>query len=69
MLASRVSKSSKSSKLLKPACSWCKCYLELAELISSDPENVAMVACSMCVKNNVVCYYDREQSISYMECL
>lgn len=42
---------------------------ELADSISSNPENIAMVACTACVNEGVVCYYDREQSVKCAECL
>ena len=35
----------------------------------SVKENKAMVACSECVKNNAVYYYDRSQSVKCAECL
>ena len=31
--------------------------------------NEAMVSCSACISNNVVCYYDREQSVKCAECV
>jgi hypothetical protein len=42
---------------------------EIADSISSDKNNEAMVACSECVNHNVTCYYDREQSVKCAECL
>jgi len=44
-------------------------FHELADSISSDENNKAMVACSECVNHNVTCYYDREQSVKCAECL
>jgi hypothetical protein len=42
---------------------------ELSDAIESDEGNKAMVACTKCVENNAVCYYDREQSMSCAECI
>jgi len=41
---------------------------ELADAIST-PDNIAMVACTACVNENVVCYYDRSESVKCAECL
>ena len=42
--------------------------MELTDSISVK-ENIVMVACSECVNNGVVCYYDREQSVLCAACL
>jgi hypothetical protein len=67
MQSSRVRKTT-SRKSSKPAKSWKERCVELADSISVE-ENIAMVACSECVNNGVVCYYDREQSVSCAACL
>jgi hypothetical protein len=59
---------SKFRKSSKPVKSWRERRAEIAESISVE-ENIAMVACSECVSNGVVCYYDREQSVKCAECL
>jgi hypothetical protein len=43
--------------------------IDLANAIESVAENIAMVACTKCVENNVLCYYDRAQSMSCAECI
>ena len=55
-------------KSSKPARSWSERRNEIAESISVE-ENIAMVACTPCVTNNIPCYYDREQSVKCAECL
>jgi len=67
MLSSRVNKT-KSSKSSKPALNSHERRFRLASLLSTE-DNVAMVACTNCVNRNVVCYYDREQSVKCAECL
>ena len=42
--------------------------IEIADAISTR-ENEAMVACTKCVENGDVCYYDREQSVKCAACL
>lgn len=59
----------KPRKSSKPAKSWSERRIEIAAALESDRDNVAMVACSECVNNNVVCYYDREQSVKCAACL
>ena len=50
----------KFSKLPKK---WTTRRNEIADALESDEDNIAMVACSECVKHNVVCYYDWRQSV------
>lgn len=52
-----------------PRKSWKERRNEIADSLESDIDNIAMVACSECVRNNTVCYYDREQSVSCAACL
>jgi DNA repair exonuclease SbcCD ATPase subunit len=58
----------RSRKSSKPVKTWKERCAELADSISVEG-NIAMVACSECVNNGVVCYYDREQSVKCAECL
>jgi hypothetical protein len=58
----------KPSKSSKPAVSWSERRALLAASISIS-ENKAMVSCTPCVNNGVVCYYDRHQSVKCAECL
>lgn len=58
----------KPRKSSKPVEKWSERINRLAESISVS-ENKAMVSCTECVKNNVVCYYDRERSVKCAECL
>jgi hypothetical protein len=67
MQSFRVEKS-KPRKSSKPAKSWSERRNEIADSISIE-ENVAMVACTSCVNNKLVCYYDREQSVKCAACL
>lgn len=53
----------------KPVRDWHIRRVEIADLLSSDPDNEAMVSCTECINHDVVCYYDREQSVSCAECL
>jgi hypothetical protein len=53
----------------KPVRDWHIRRIEIADLLSSDPDNEAMVSCTECINHDVVCYYDREQSVSCAECL
>ena len=55
-------------KSSKPEKSKTERNIELAEAISI-PENLAMVACSECVRFNDVCYYDRKESVACAACL
>lgn len=59
----------KPRKSSKPVRSWNDRRNEIADSIESDPDNAAMVACTECVNHNVVCYYDREQSVKCAACL
>ena len=67
MQAFRISKQ-KVVKSSKPAPDRNRRRLLLAEAIAV-PSNEAMVSCTQCVSNNVVCYYNREQSVKCAECL
>jgi ribosomal protein S27E len=63
----RVAKTKPKSTI--PPKSWNLRRLEIADSLESDQGNLAMVACSECVNNNALCYYDREQSVKCAECL
>lgn len=41
----------------------------IADAISGDSKNLAMVACTNCVNAKSLCYYDRERSKKCAECL
>jgi hypothetical protein len=41
----------------------------IADALSEDPNNLAMVACTSCVNTGSLCYYDRERSRKCAECL
>ena len=68
MQSFRVAKN-KPRKSSKPAKSKSEGRNELADAIESLEDNKAMVSCTKCVEENVVCYYDREQSMSCAECI
>ena len=57
----------KPRKSSKPTKSKIEGRNELADAIESLEDNKAIVSCTKCVEENIVCYYDREQSISYTE--
>ena len=52
-------KKSKLQKFSKPLKKWTTRRNDIVDTLESDEDNIAMVACSECVKHNVVCYYDR----------
>ena len=60
---------SKLRKSSKPPKKWTTRRNEIADALESDEDNIAMVACSECVKHNVVYYYDRRQSVQCAACL
>ncbi|KIW85435.1 hypothetical protein Z517_00825 [Fonsecaea pedrosoi CBS 271.37] len=62
----RIAKPRRSTKPVKTQS---ERRIELTDSISTDPENIAMVAYTECVNYGVIYYYDREQSSSYAECL
>ena len=59
----------KLQKSSKPPKKWTTRRNEIADTLESDEDNIAMVACSKCVKHNVVYYYDRRQSVQCAACL
>jgi len=59
----------KPRKSTKPPKNKSESLKELADAIASDVENIAMVSCTECVKDDVLCYYDRAQSIKCAECV
>ena len=68
MQSSRAEKS-KSQKSSKPPKKWTARRYEIAKALESDRDNVAIVAYSEYVNHNIVCYYDREQSVKCAACL
>ena len=59
----------KLQKFSKPLKKWTTCRNEIADALESDEDNIAMVACSEYVKHNVICYYNRRQSVQCTDCL
>ena len=62
-------KKPKLQKSSKPPKKWTTRHNEIVNALKSNKDNIAMVACSECVKHNVVCYYDRRQSVQCAACL
>ena len=69
MQSFRVAKPARKIKSSKPRPSGPKRSIATAEAIESSFDNIAMVAYSSCVEEGVLCYYNREQSVSCSECL
>src|ERR1700742_4805267 len=67
--AFRVLKTPRKTKSSKPRTPLRVRVSQTADLLESDLDNLAMVACSNCTNEGVLCYYDREQSVSCSECL
>ena len=62
-MQSFCAKKPKLQKSLKPPKKWTTRRNEIANALKSDKNNIAIVACSECIKHNMVCYYNQRQSV------